>query len=137
MQARSGELMDALEGEGIVAAERDRPIGLLTWLVDGDGVAAEVRAVAVEAGFRGRGVGRALLDGAASALRQRGVRRVWLITTNENLSALALYQKAGYRLSALHAGAIDEIRRTFKPSIPVIASNGIGVHDELELELEL
>jgi hypothetical protein len=40
-------------------------------------------------------------------------------------------------LTALHAGAIDEIRRTIKPQIPLVRGNGIAVHDELELSKEL
>jgi len=136
MQARRGELMDALEGAALVAVDRGEPAGLLTWFVAADGAAAEVRALIVEVAYRGRGVGRLLLDAAAQALRAQGVRRVWLTTTNENLAALALYQKAGYRLTALHAGAMDEIRR-LKPAIPAVASNGIPIRDELELSREL
>ena len=98
---------------------------------------AEITCLAVLPKAQGRGVGRGLLDAAADALRELGVDRVWLVTTNENLAALALYQKAGYRLSALRPGAIDDIRRTIKPVIPEVASNGIPIRDELELTLEL
>jgi ribosomal protein S18 acetylase RimI-like enzyme len=136
MQARRGELMDALEGAALVAVDRGEPAGLLTWFVAADGATAEVRALIVEVAYRGRGIGRGLLDAAAQALRAQGVRRVWLTTTNENLAALALYQKAGYRLTALHAGAMDELRR-LKPAIPAVASNGIPIRDELELSREL
>ena len=136
MQARRGELMDALEGAALVAVDRGEPAGLLTWFVAADGATAEVRALIVEVAYRGRGIGRLLLDAAAQALRAQGVRRVWLTTTNENLAALALYQKAGYRLTALHAGAMDELRR-LKPAIPAVASNGIPIRDELELSREL
>jgi ribosomal protein S18 acetylase RimI-like enzyme len=136
MQARRGEMMDALEGAALVAVDRGEPAGLLTWFVAADGAAAEVRALIVEVAYRGRGIGRGLLDAAAQALRAQGVRRVWLTTTNENLAALALYQKAGYRLTALHAGAMDELRR-LKPAIPAVASNGIPIRDELELSREL
>ena len=77
------------------------------------------------------------MAGAEAALRARGVGRAWLVTTNENLAALALYQKVGYRLAALHAGAVDEVRDTIKPSIPKVSSNGIPIRDELELAREL
>ncbi len=59
------------------------------------------------------------------------------MTTNDNLTAFALYQKAGWRLVAMRAGAIDEVRRTIKPSIPVTGAHGIPVRDELELQLDL
>jgi hypothetical protein len=65
------------------------------------------------------------------------VRRAWLVTTNDNLAALALYQKAGWRLSGLRAGAVDEARRMLKPSIPEVGEHGIPIRDELELEKHL
>ena len=141
MQARRGEMIDAIGDGGLIAEHDGRRVGLLFWRLepaDGStGASAEVTAVAVEAGAQGSGVGRALMTEAEAELRRRGLARAWLITTNENLTALALYQKVGYRLVALHPGAIDEIRRTIKPSIPLASGNGIRVRDELELELLL
>jgi ribosomal protein S18 acetylase RimI-like enzyme len=136
MQARRGELIDALGDGGLVAVAGTRRVGLLTWRLGPDR-RAEITAVAVDPGSRRRGVGRALLDEAARRLRELTIDRVWLVTTNDNLEALALYQKAGYRLATLRAGAIDDVRRRIKPSIPEIASNGIPIRDELDLELEL
>ena len=66
-----------------------------------------------------------------------GVRTAWLVTTNDNLAALALYQRVGWRLTGLRAGAIDELRRTIKPSIPELGQHGIPLRDELELQLRL
>ena len=135
-------MVDVLGGDGGLIAEREgRRVGLVFWRLepadDAARVAAEITAVAVEAGAQGSGIGRALMVEAEAALRHLGIARAWLMTTNENLAALALYQKVGYRLVALHAGAIDEIRRTIKPSIPLVSRNGIAVRDELELELLL
>ena len=124
-------------GSGSVALAGDRPIGLVTWLIAPSGDAAEVRALAVDDSAQGRGVGRTLLAAAEVALREAGVRRAWLVTTNDNIAALALYQKAGWRLTALRAGAIDELRRTIKPSISAIGQDGIPLRDELELAKEL
>jgi ribosomal protein S18 acetylase RimI-like enzyme len=144
MQARRGELIDAIGDGGLVAWADGRPVGLVSWHLDREGggsasgpPSAEITAVVVEASAQGHGVGRALMRGAEQALPGLGVSRVWLVTTNENLAALALYQKVGYRLTALHAGAIDEIRRTIKPQIPLVSGNGIAVHDELELAKDL
>jgi ribosomal protein S18 acetylase RimI-like enzyme len=143
VQARRGEVVDVLGGcEGLLAIDAAgdpaaRPVGIVTWFVEPAGGIAEVRAVAVAVDARGAGTGRALMDGAAAALAARGVTRAWLVTTNDNLSALALYQKAGWRLAALHAGAFDEARRTLKPSIPDIGQHGIPLRDELELALKL
>jgi len=91
----------------------------------------------VDSGQRQRGIGRALLDAATAALTTDGVQRVWLVTTNDNLVALRLYQRAGFRLTALRPGAIDEARRTLKPSIGEIGEHGIPIRDELELSRQL
>jgi ribosomal protein S18 acetylase RimI-like enzyme len=136
-QARRGELVDVLDGDGCVAELEDRPVGLITWTVPPGRSEAEVRAVAVTDGTRGRGIGRALFAAAEEALRSAGVQRAWLVTTNDNLAALALYQKAGWRLHEVRHGAIDELRRTIKPSIPATGQGGIPLRDELELTKEL
>lgn len=143
MQARRGELVDVLEGPGLVALRAEDsgrsadPVGLVTWLADPSGEGAEVRALVVAESARGHGVGRRLMHAAASALRETGVRRAWLVTTNDNLAALALYQKAGWRLFALRPGAIDRTRRELKPHIPELGDHGIPLRDELELELRV
>jgi ribosomal protein S18 acetylase RimI-like enzyme len=67
---------------------------------------------------------------------QAGCRRVWLITTNDNLEALGFYQKRGFVLAALHRNAMAETRR-FKPNIPLIGMGGIPLRDELELERKI
>jgi ribosomal protein S18 acetylase RimI-like enzyme len=137
MQARRGELVDVLAGPALVGVAAGEPIGLVSWLVDETGLTAEVRAVLVSAAARGQGVGRMLIDAAADALRDAGVQRAWLVTTNDNLAALALYQKAGWRLSELRAGAIDSLRRSVKPSISEVGEHGIPLRDELELSKDL
>ena len=137
MQARRGELVDVLEGPALVAARGDQPIGIVSWHVDGPEASAEVRVLLVTATARGQGVGRGLLDAATDVLREAGVRRAWLVTTNDNLAALALYQKAGWRLAALRPGAIDQVRRSIKPSIALVGEHGIPIRDELELSKEL
>ena len=65
-----------------------------------------------------------------------GCRRVWLITTNDNLRALRFYQRRGFRLVAVHPNALARSRE-LKPSIPEIGLDGIPLRDELELELTL
>jgi hypothetical protein len=59
------------------------------------------------------------------------------VTTNDNLAALALYQKAGWRLAALRPGAVDASRATIKPAIPLLGEHDIPLRDELELERDL
>jgi acetolactate synthase regulatory subunit len=53
------------------------------------------------------------------------------------VDALRFYQRRGFRLAALHAGAVDDSRARLKPEIPVTGDHGIALRDELELEVEL
>jgi ribosomal protein S18 acetylase RimI-like enzyme len=106
--------------------------GVLTYVIDGD--ALEV--VSIEAAERGQGVGTALLDAAAALARAAGLRRLWLVTTNDNLDALRFYQRRGLRIVAVRPGAVDESRR-LKPGIPAIGAYGIPLRDELTLEMVL
>lgn len=83
------------------------------------------------------GVGRALLRRATEEARCVGAGRQWLMTTNDNLDALAFYQRQGLRLCAVHPGAVDADRRP-KPDIPLVNPvNGIEIHDLVELETRL
>jgi ADP-ribose pyrophosphatase YjhB (NUDIX family) len=52
------------------------------------------------------------------------------------LEALGFYERRGFRIVGVHRGAVDRAR-LLKSSIPVVAENGIELHDEVELELEL
>jgi GNAT superfamily N-acetyltransferase len=107
-------------------------VGLATFELSGP----ECELVTLNAFRAGQGIGSALLDRVTQAAAAHGCRRVWLVTTNDNLAALGFYQRQGMRLVAVHPGAVDEARRV-KPTIPVTGDHGIPLHDELELELRL
>jgi ribosomal protein S18 acetylase RimI-like enzyme len=130
--ARRGELVDAAWLPALVAEDGERSLAMATYLIDGE--ACEL--VTLDALTPGQGAGAALLDEVAARARAAGCARLWLITTNDNLRALAVYQRHGLRIVAVHPDAVDEIRAR-KPSIPVVGDHGIPVHDELELALDL
>jgi len=127
-----GRLLDATVLPGFVAEEEGEPAGLLTYRIDG----GDCEVVTINAFPRGAGAGTALMEAVAAAARDAGCRRVWLITTNDNLRALRFYQRRGFRLAALHRDALDRSRE-LKPSIPDVGLDGIPLRDELELELTL
>lgn len=79
------------------------------------------------------GVGTALMDAVAEAALQAGCRRLWLVTTNDNLNALRFYQKRGFELAAVHRHAVTKSRE-IKPEIPMVGEFGIPLRDEIELE---
>jgi len=78
---------------------------------------------------RGLGTGRMLLR----AFLARADRPVRLVTTNDNVAALAFYQQHGFRITGVRVGAVDRSRMV-KPEIPEVGERGIPLHDELVLE---
>lgn len=125
-----GRVHNADELPGFVAEAGGEPIGLVTYRLEEE----QCEVVTLNSLREGIGVGSALLDAVRTAASQAGCRRMWLITTNDNLHALRFYQKRGWHLVAVHRDALDESRR-LKPEIPLIGIDGIPLRDEIELEL--
>jgi len=68
--------------------------------------------------------------------KRHRLKRLTLITTNDNVHALAFYQKRGFRLERIVTDAVNVVRLE-KPSIPLIGNNGIPLHDEIVLSKQL
>ena len=83
-----------------------------------------------------RGIGSALIARVVTEARERGCRRLWLVTTNDNLDALRFYQRRGFRLEAVDPGAVNRARQ-LKPSIPLVGEYGILLRDEIQLGMKL
>ena len=81
----------------------------------------------------GCGIGQALVAAAEAEARRLGLAPIVLCTTNDNLRALAFYQRVGFVLAALHPDAVARLR-ALKPAIPAIAENGIPIRDQIDLE---
>jgi ribosomal protein S18 acetylase RimI-like enzyme len=130
-QARLDEVIDVLACPGLGMWKDGRLVGLATYVIDGE--AAEIAALGVLEEYRGRRIAAALVEATMAEIARAGVRRVWVVTTNDNLTALATYQRHGFRLVELRPGAVDRARAA-KPSIPVVGRHGIPMRDELVLE---
>jgi len=129
LQARRGALIDVLAGDGLIAEDRGRPVGVVLWRADQDGSTELTYLWAMRSGA---GIGTRLVR----AMVERVELPVWAVTTNDNVDALRFYQRLGFRLRALRAGAVDRARADLKPSIPLEA-DGIPLRDELELVLDV
>jgi ribosomal protein S18 acetylase RimI-like enzyme len=124
-----GRRLDAEQLPALIAEVGDQKCGLATYHT----AAGETELVSLNAFVPQQGVGTALLAATIEEARAAGSRRLWLITTNDNLDALRFYQRRGLRLVAVHPGAVDESRK-LKPEIPLTGDYGIRVHDEIEVE---
>jgi ribosomal protein S18 acetylase RimI-like enzyme len=125
----SGRVLRPAELPTLVAEADGERAGLATYFVEG----ADCELATIDALTIGAGTGGALVEAVAQAARAAGATRLHLITTNDNLPALRLYQRHGFRLAALRPGAIDEARR-LKPQISPTGHAGIPIRDELVLE---
>jgi GNAT superfamily N-acetyltransferase len=131
--ARLGELIDARLPPALVAEDGERLTGVLTWIAH----ESSFEVLTLHVAEPWRGTGTALVEGAVRLAASLQLRRMWLITTNDNTDALRFYQRRGFRLARLHRGAVDRSRATLKPTIPEIGDHGIRIRDELELERDL
>jgi len=118
--------------EGFVVEDGNEWIGLLTFFIK-DG---ECEVTSLDSLREGHGIGTMLIDKVIQESRARNYKRLFLITTNDNLHALGFYQKRGFEIIAVHRGAVNESRKR-KPSIPLVGMNGIPLRDEIELEMSL
>jgi len=120
-------LIDQLPG--FIAIQKDKRVGLLTYKINNE----ECEIITLNSFIENRGIGSDLLDKIERFSSSIGCKRIWLITTNDNLNALRFYQKKGYKLSAFFRNAVEKARQ-LKPEIPSIGLNGIPIRDEIELE---
>jgi ribosomal protein S18 acetylase RimI-like enzyme len=127
-----GGVWKPAELPGFAVFDGGECVGLVTYELDGK--VCEI--VTIDALREGVGIGTTLLAAVVDAARAAGCNRVQLMTTNNNLRALAFYQKRGFRLVGLRPGAIDEERK-LKPSMPAVDAQGLPIRDELHLELPL
>ncbi len=127
-----GLLRPAPTGNESAAQPGARVCGVATYCIENE----QCELLSIDSLAEGQGIGSALLDAVRQAAASACCRRLWLITTNDNLPALRFYQRRGLRLVAVHAGAVDQSRR-IKPSIPETGLDGIPLRDEIELEFLL
>jgi len=126
-----GDIYYPHELSGFVALQNNFPVGLVTYHIAGQ--ACEIVTLSSEQ--PGIGIGSALIEAVGEIARATGCRRLWLVTTNDNLHALGFYQKRGFLLVKIHRNAVEKSRQ-LKPLIPLYGMNGIPIRDEIELEMK-
>lgn len=127
-----GVVHDADKLPALVAWFGEERVGLVTYRIDGN----QCEVVSLNSLQESNGVGSILLNAVKEVAVKAGCKRIWLITTNDNLAAVRFYQKRGYSLVTVHRNAIAESRK-LKPTIPENGIDGIPIRDEIELEMVL
>ncbi len=126
-----GMRFDPHELPGFIAEIGAEKAGLITYSIAG----GNCEIVTLDSLVPGKGIGRAMIEAVMNAAKGSRCRRLFVVTTNDNLHALRFYQRKGFTLAALRPNAMEETRK-HKP-IPLIGENGIPIRDEIELEMML
>jgi DNA-3-methyladenine glycosylase I len=126
--AGRGRLLPFDELHAMVAIDELVRLGVATYVLEG----ASAEIVTLDSFHEGHGIGSGLIEAVADAAREAGARELFVMTTNDNLRALRLYQRRGFHLHELRAGAVERARH-LKPSIPMLGNDGIPIRDEIDL----
>ena len=113
-----------------LAAAAGQNIGLLTHFVDG----TSCEIVTLDSICPWPGVGASLIRAALNEAYRASCSRLWLITTNDDLPVLRLYQKRGFALVTVHRDVVAA-PRWIKIEIILVGHAGIPFRDEIELEI--
>lgn len=127
-----GSIHQPEDVDGFVVEDGELWAGLITYKLVND----ECEVISLDGLREGEGIGTMLLRKVIEEARIRKCKRVFLITTNDNLYALGFYQRRDFELVAIRRGAVNETRK-IKPAIPIIGQNHIPLRDEIELEMTL
>lgn len=117
---------------GFVATREGEVVGLVTYSIAHN----DCEIVTWDSLHLSLGIGTALIEAVKGVAHREQCKRLWLITTNDNLNALRFYQKRGFVLVVVHRNALEESRR-MKPQIPLLGNDGIPLRDKIELEMLL
>ncbi len=124
-----GKVHDTNELPGLIAIHKKNRVGLLIYNIIGD----ECEIVSLNSLKENIGIGTTLLKEIERKSALKSCKRLWVITTNDNIDVLRFYQKRGFKIAAIHLDALEQSRR-LKPEIPFLGSNDIEIRDEIELE---
>ena len=127
-----GRVYQVDELAGFAAVQGDKPVGLVTYHINGD----ECEITSINSLVEKAGIGTALIDAVKDVATIARCKRLWLITTNDNTAALHFFQKRGFMLAAVYPNAFEQSRK-LKPEIPLVGIDGIPLRDEIELEMPL
>ena len=117
---------------GFIVFKDKKYLGLITYNIKKD----ECEIQTLNSVIQQRGIGTALVERVKKVAEKLGCKRIWLITTNDNIDALRFWQERGFLIKAVYPNAIS-FSRNLKPEIPLIGNYGIPIRDEIKLEFKI
>ena len=126
-----GKIYNAEKLNGFVALNQEEVVGFVLYHVENN----ECEIIALYSDIENIGIGTALIKTMKDFTIKNNYRRLFLITTNDNVRAISFYQKNEFSIAAIHVDTIKNSRK-LKPQIPMIADNGLPIRDEIEFEIK-
>ena len=127
-----GRIYHADQLSGFITTDRGNRVGLITYRIEND----QCEIMTLNALYERRGIGRALIDAVRTDTEKRHCKRIWLVTTNDNVPARCFYEKCGFTVAAIHHNAM-EVSRKLKPEIPLLGVDDVPIRDEIEFAMQL
>jgi ribosomal protein S18 acetylase RimI-like enzyme len=124
------KLYDASQLPGFIAEQEEQILGFITYRTEGE----KVEIITLNSFKERIGVGTSLINAVTKEAASRKVKRIWLITTNDNYPAVKFYQRRGFSVFKIHMDAIEQSRK-LKPEIPRFGISGLQIKDEIEMEM--
>lgn len=128
----SSGVYECPELAGYAALENEKIIGLITYVKK----ERECEIISLDSLIENKGIGTSLIQAVEGEAKRLGCHSLCVITTNDNIRALAFYQKREFRIREIFHDAVQRARE-MKPEIPAIGDHGIPIVDELLLKKEI
>jgi ribosomal protein S18 acetylase RimI-like enzyme len=120
-------------GQVLVAVAGDRVVGHLQLVETDDPQHGEIKNMAVDPSFRGRGIGRALIDAAIDLARAQQRSMLVVATAAAGIDTLRFYQRTGFRLRSVERDAFTAAEG-YPPDTRL---HGIELRDRVWLDLPI
>ena len=119
-----GKEIDMTQTEGFYVKEQEDIIGLITYFVSDD----VLEVISLNSLRENQGIGTKLVDAVIREAKDRKLKKILVVTTNDNINAIKFYQKRGFDMACLYHNALD-ISRKIKPEIPLIGDHSIPLRN--------
>ena len=127
-----GNIHEVKKYPGFIAEKNSGKVGLIIYTIQN----GAMEIISLNSLVENLGIGTALIDSVKEEAIASQCRRLWLITTNDNIDAIRFFQIKGFDFAAIHKNAIESSRK-LKPEIPLFGNDGIPIKDEIEMEIKL
>jgi GNAT superfamily N-acetyltransferase len=123
---------DVLACPAFLALEGEEVVGVASYAVEEMWDAVVLVTLSILPDCQGRDGGRALINAVRDVAEQQNLGRLIVVTSNDDLPALVLYQRYGFRISEVVPG---RLARDHGGEFPGFAD--ILVRDEIRLEYQI